>query len=59
MKDSAMAGQPADLLGPEEPPRVELFNPRGGGHALLVCDHASNRVAERLGSLGLDNHRLR
>lgn len=59
MKHSALAGPGAKLLGPHEPPPVELVNPQGGGHALLVCDHASNRVPERLGSLGLGRDLLR
>jgi predicted N-formylglutamate amidohydrolase len=58
MMDSVMAEEPPNLLGPEDPAPVELVNPRGGGHALLVCDHASNRVPERLGSLGLGRDML-
>jgi len=42
------------LLGPDEPSAVEIVNPDGSGSALLVCDHASNRVPLRLGTLGLD-----
>ncbi len=41
-------------LGPDEPPAVELVNAEGSGSAVLVCDHASNRVPRRLGTLGLD-----
>jgi predicted N-formylglutamate amidohydrolase len=41
-------------LGPDEPPAVELVNAEGSGNAVLVCDHASNRVPRRLGTLGLD-----
>ena len=46
------------LLDPDEPPAVETVNADGGGSAVLVCDHASNRVPRRLGSLGLDADRL-
>jgi predicted N-formylglutamate amidohydrolase len=46
------------LLEPDEPPAVETVNAGGGGSAVLVCDHASNRVPRRLGSLGLDAARL-
>lgn len=42
------------LLGPDEPPAVETMNPGGRGRALLVCDHASNRVPKRLADLGLE-----
>ena len=42
------------LLGADEPPAVELVNVDGAGSAVLVCDHASNRVPYRLGTLGLD-----
>lgn len=42
------------LLGFAEPPAVELVNPGGTGSVVLVCDHASNRVPRRLGTLGLD-----
>jgi predicted N-formylglutamate amidohydrolase len=43
----------ATLLGFDEPPPVETINTDGRGSAVLVCDHASNRVPERLGTLGL------
>ena len=46
------------LLGPDELPPVELVNIDGGGSAVLVCDHASNSVPRRLGTLGLDAGRL-
>jgi len=46
------------LLEIDEPPPVELVNAQGGGSAVLVCDHASNRVPRRLASLGLDSARL-
>jgi predicted N-formylglutamate amidohydrolase len=42
------------LLGADEPPAVEVVNAGGTGGAVLVCDHASNRVPRRLGDLGLD-----
>ncbi|MBI3775248.1 MAG: N-formylglutamate amidohydrolase [Gammaproteobacteria bacterium] len=46
------------LLEPEEPPAFEIVNARGGGSAVLVCDHASNRVPRQLGSLGLNPAQL-
>lgn len=42
------------LLGPDEPPAVEILNARGGCQAVLLCDHASRRIPRRLGTLGLD-----
>lgn len=46
------------LLSPDEPPAVEQVNVEGGGSAVLLCDHASNRVPHRLDNLGLDARRL-
>lgn len=42
------------MLGPDEPPAVELRNAEGGGRVVLLCDHASNRIPRRLGTLGLN-----
>lgn len=55
---SAMTGSDSgtstgSLLGPDEPPAVEVVNADGGSSAVLVCDHASHRVPQRLGTLGL------
>ncbi|MBK1724091.1 N-formylglutamate amidohydrolase [Thiocystis violacea] len=52
------ADQPA-LLDPDEPPPFEVINPRGAANALLVCDHASNRLPRRLADLGLTDDQLR
>jgi predicted N-formylglutamate amidohydrolase len=41
------------LLGPGEPPAYEIVNPGGASAAFLICDHASNRIPRRLGTLGL------
>lgn len=46
------------LLGPHEPPAVEIVNADGLGSAVLVCDHAANRVPQGLGGLGLDAAQL-
>jgi predicted N-formylglutamate amidohydrolase len=46
------------LLGVGDPPAVEVVNADGTGSAVLVCDHASNRVPGRLGDLGLDAAQL-
>jgi predicted N-formylglutamate amidohydrolase len=43
-----------ELLDPDEPPPFETVNADGSASAVLVCDHASNRVPRRLGTLGLD-----
>jgi predicted N-formylglutamate amidohydrolase len=42
------------LLDAAEPPAFEIVNAAGSGTAVLFCDHASNRIPRRLGSLGLD-----
>jgi predicted N-formylglutamate amidohydrolase len=51
----AMAG---GLLRHDEPPALETINPHGSGNAVLLCDHASNRVPEDLANLGLEAHQL-
>ena len=51
---SSLSPIPSGLLGFDEPPAVELVNPEGTSPAVLVCDHASNRVPRALGNLGLD-----
>ena len=44
---------PTPLLGPNDPPPVEIFNRDGAAPVLFVCDHASAEIPESLGSLGL------
>ncbi len=46
-----MAAGLADSGVEREP--VEVFNPRGAGPYVLVCDHASNHVPRDYGTLGL------
>jgi len=46
------------LLEADEAPAVELVNGDGRSNVVLVCDHASQRVPRRLGTLGLDGSRL-
>jgi predicted N-formylglutamate amidohydrolase len=41
------------LLAADEPAPFELANATGTSAAVLVCDHASNRVPRSLGNLGL------
>ena len=41
------------LLAPDEPAAFEIVNADGAGSAVLVCDHATNRLPRRLGTLGL------
>ena len=41
------------LLATDEPPALEVVNACGAGSAVVVCDHASNRVPRRLAGLGL------
>jgi len=42
------------LLGPGDPPPVDVVNERGQAHLLLTCDHAGLAVPRALGDLGLD-----
>jgi len=53
------ADSPRPLLAADEPPPFEVLNPQGQASALLVCDHASNRVPRALGNLGLGADELR
>jgi predicted N-formylglutamate amidohydrolase len=41
------------LLGPGDPPPVEIRNPGGRAEALLICDHAAPAIPAVLGDLGL------
>lgn len=54
MIDSDTSETTLPFPGPNEPPAVEIVNANGSSNAVLVCDHASNRVPQRLGTLGLD-----
>jgi len=46
------------ILTADEPPAFTLERPQGRSEFLLVCDHASRRVPQSLGSLGLDDTQL-
>ena len=46
------------LLESAEPPPFQIVNARGKGSAVLVCDHASNRVPRRMHDLGLTSQQL-
>ncbi len=58
MTNSGNAATTFLLLEPDEPPAFEVVNAHGSSHAVLVCDHASNRVPRRLGTLGLEPAQL-
>jgi predicted N-formylglutamate amidohydrolase len=49
---------PPALLGPNDPPPFELFNPEGAAPILFVCDHAGRAIPAALGRLGLDETAL-
>lgn len=51
---SAILAESAGLLGPDDPPPYRVLNPGGSSHAILICDHASNRIPKALGDLGLE-----
>ncbi|WP_252181083.1 N-formylglutamate amidohydrolase [Azospirillum sp. B4] len=44
---------PAPLLDAGEPPAVSVMNPHGAAPVVLLCEHASHRVPNRLGTLGV------
>jgi predicted N-formylglutamate amidohydrolase len=46
------------LLGINDGPASERLNPLGTSNILLICEHASNRLPERLGTLGLPRDAL-
>lgn len=47
------------MLEADEPPAYEIINPSGRARALVLCDHASNRLPRALGDLGVPPERLR
>jgi predicted N-formylglutamate amidohydrolase len=54
----AETGDALPLLAPDEPPAFESVNPQGSANAVLVCDHASNRIPRKLANLGLTPDQL-
>ena len=46
------------ILGPDEPPAVSVERIGGESAFFLTCDHASNRIPRRLGTLQLDSEHL-
>lgn len=46
------------LLGPNDPPPFYIENPEGRAPYFIVCDHASNRVPEKLGKLGVSDENM-
>jgi predicted N-formylglutamate amidohydrolase len=53
MRDGAMDHDCTTLLAPDEPPAVEIVNEEGTSRYVLLCEHASNRLPRRIGSLGV------
>lgn len=55
-----MTGEAASLTGTAEtePDAVERVNPTGAGPLLLICEHASKRIPEVYGTLGLSAEAL-
>ena len=58
MTSSDNPDAPLPLLQPDEPPAFDVVNVHGRSNAVLVCDHASNRVPRRLVNLGLTPEQL-
>ena len=48
----------ANLIGPDDPPPVALWNEGAAAPVLVVCDHAANAVARSLNNLGLTRDHL-
>jgi predicted N-formylglutamate amidohydrolase len=46
------------LLQPDDPAPVRVVNPDGRAPVLLVCDHASDTMPRRLGTLGVSSRDL-
>jgi predicted N-formylglutamate amidohydrolase len=46
------------LLGPGDPPPVQVLDPSGEAPVLLLCDHASRAVPQVLDKLGVDEAAL-
>ncbi|MFU1476365.1 N-formylglutamate amidohydrolase [Roseovarius sp. C7] len=49
---------PGALLGPGDPPPVEVINPEGKGGFVFGCEHAGNLIPAGLGTLGLTAEEL-
>jgi len=59
MDDSAAQSVTVEgLFRPGEPLPYEIYNEGAGGRLLLLCDHASNHVPDRLARLGLSDAEL-
>jgi len=50
---------PSSLIGPDDPPAVEVINPQAPGAVVFICDHASNAVPKAMAGLGVDDSVLR
>lgn len=51
---SGIAPSPSpSLIGADDPPAYEFFNPHGTTPLLLICDHANPAIPGALGNLGL------
>ncbi len=46
------------VLAADEPRAIEWFNPLGAGSFIFGCEHASNRIPVRFGTMGLDETEL-
>lgn len=46
------------LLGPNDPPAVEVVRPGAASELFLTCEHASRRIPQRLGTLGVSESDL-
>ena len=58
MSAKAFAPSPDTLLGPDDPPPVNIINSSGRSPFLLIGDHAGKAVPRKLGSLGISEAEL-
>ena len=54
----AAEGAPERLLGPGDPPPLQVLRPDGASPWLLIADHPGQAVPAALGRLGLPQHEL-
>ena len=53
MRAEAVVAGTESLLSPSDPPAYRIAHAQGRAAGMIVCDHASNAIPERLGTLGL------
>lgn len=57
--DTSLTGEAERLLNLSDGRPVEVLNAEGKSSIVLICEHASNRIPEKLASLGLSDEQLK